>query len=115
WGDDTRSLRSVASGRLLTGAGRFLRADADRIGGWVAQETFRFRETQDGVRIQHLGSGRWLRVQLDTLALVADGDERSAEVFEVVTLRNGLETVAEATAGVEIAIVAVGNDPHVAG
>jgi len=115
WGDDTSSLRSVTSGLLATGAGRFLRADSVRIGEWVAQETFRFHETDGGVRIQHLGSRGWLRVQRDTLALVADGTEKTADVFDVEVVRDGLASVREAVAGADIAVVAVGNDPHVAG
>jgi beta-glucosidase len=115
WGDDTASLRSVASGLLVSGAGRFVRADSERIGEWVAQETLRFREADGGVRIQHLGSKGWLRVQRDTLALVTDGTENTADVFDIELVDDGLAAVHEAVAGADIAIVALGNDPHVAG
>ncbi|GGO63060.1 sugar hydrolase [Microbacterium nanhaiense] len=115
WGDDTSSLRAVASGLLLSGAERFLRAGARRIGEWVAQETFRLVETDGGVRIQHLGSKGWLRVQRDTLALVADGTEKTAEVFDLELVRGGLAEVSAACEGADVAIVAIGNDPHVAG
>ncbi|GGF43071.1 sugar hydrolase [Microbacterium sorbitolivorans] len=115
WGNDTASLRSVESGLLLTGAGRFLSASSARIGEWVAQETFRLQEVDGGVRIQHLGSKGWLRVQRDTLALVADGTEKTAEIFDLELVSDGLAAVGAACEGADVAIVALGNDPHVAG
>ena len=114
-GNDTASLRCAENGLLVTGARRVLHADSPRIGEWVAQETFRFHEARGGVRIQHLGSKGWLRVQRDTLALVADGTETTAEIFDVDVVRDGLAAVRDACEGADIALVAVGNDPHVAG
>lgn len=115
WGNDSVSLRSVVSGLLLTGADRFLSASSTRIGEWVAQETFRLHEVDGGVRIQHLGSKGWLRVQRDTLALVADGTEKTAEIFDLSIVIDGLTAVSEACEGADVALVALGNDPHVAG
>ncbi|WP_348523672.1 glycoside hydrolase family 3 C-terminal domain-containing protein [Demequina litorisediminis] len=39
WGDGLLSLRSRASGNLLTGGAWPMRADATRVGGWVVQES----------------------------------------------------------------------------
>ncbi|GIG29005.1 glycoside hydrolase family 3 C-terminal domain-containing protein [Cellulomonas marina] len=116
WGDDVVTLRSAASGRLVSGASWTLRADADRVGGWVAQETFRVRTHDDGtVSLQHVGSGRWLRVQHGSGLLVAEASERTAERFARHVVRAGTAHVAEVCAGADVVVVAVGNDPHVAG
>lgn len=117
WGDGLLTLRSCATGRLLTGATWIVRADADRVGGWVVQETFRRHQHADGTwALQHVASGRWLRVQHGSGLLVADAatpDE--AERFVWRTVRSGLVAVAEAAAGADVVVVAVGNDPHLSG
>ncbi|QCB94696.1 beta-glucosidase family protein [Cellulomonas shaoxiangyii] len=116
WGDGVVSLRAVASGLLLTGASWIQAAASGRIGGWVAQETYRFRTHADEtVSVQHVGSGRWLRVQHGTHLLVADGTERTAERFARHVVRSGVAAVTDAAAGADVVVVAVGNDPHVAG
>ena len=76
WETGVSTVRSVASGCLLTGSDWILRATASRVGGWVAQETFQVHRDHDdavGIRLQHVGSGKWLRVQHGTGLLVADG------------------------------------------
>ncbi|WP_416345657.1 glycoside hydrolase family 3 C-terminal domain-containing protein [Isoptericola peretonis] len=117
WGDGVLTLRSAASGRLLTGAGWILRADADRVGGWVAQETFRRHHHTDGTwSLQHVGSGRWVRVQHGTATLVAEAHRpEDAERFAWRTVRSGLVDVAAAAASADVVLVVAGNDPHVAG
>jgi len=117
WGDGVLTLRSVGSGRLLTGATWIVTADAPRVGGWVAQEAFRRHHHRDGTwSLQHVGSGRWLRVQQGSGMLVAEAatpDE--AERFALRTVRSGEAEVARAAADADAVLVVVGNDPHVAG
>lgn len=115
WGHDVVTLRSRSTGRLLTGASWIVAADADRVGGWVTQETFRRVPRTDGVALLHLGSGRWLRVQLGSRLLVTEPDPELATVFTVQVLRSGAAAVRDACAGADVAIVALGNDPHVHG
>ncbi|MEL7977018.1 glycoside hydrolase family 3 C-terminal domain-containing protein [Isoptericola sp. F-RaC21] len=117
WGEGVLTLRSAASGRLLTGAGWMLRADADRVGGWVAQETFRRHHHADGTwSLQHLGSGRWVRVQHGTATLVAEAQRpEDAERFAWRTVRSGLADAAAAAGSADVVLVVAGNDPHVAG
>ncbi|MFD6092614.1 glycoside hydrolase family 3 C-terminal domain-containing protein [Oerskovia sp. NPDC060338] len=117
WGEGVLTLRSVASGRLLTGSSWILAADAERIGGWVAQETFRSHRHADGSwSLQHVGSRRWVRVQHGSGLLVADADDAAAaERFTVRTVRAGAPEVARVAAEADVVLVAVGNDPHVLG
>ncbi|MBB2923779.1 glycoside hydrolase family 3 C-terminal domain-containing protein [Cellulomonas cellasea] len=118
WGEGLVTLRGVRSGLLWSGAGWVVRADSERVGGWVAQESFRLHRHADGTwSVQHVGSGRWVRVQNDaTGTLVAEAhDAADAERFTLRTLRSGHAQVAEAAAAADVVVVAVGNDPHLLG
>jgi len=117
WGDGILTLRSHASGLLLTGAPWPMRADATRVGEWVVQESFRTHVHPDGTwSLLHLGSGRWLRVLRDSGLLAAEAVTlQTAERFGVRVVRSGTAAVAEAAARADAVIVAVGNDPHLAG
>ncbi|MCS3841792.1 glycoside hydrolase family 3 C-terminal domain-containing protein [Microbacterium sp. AK031] len=117
WGDGLLTLRSHASGRLLTGGAWPMKADADRVGGWVVQESFRRHLHADGTwSLLHLGSGRWVRVSREVGLLLAEGVTLDdAERFGVQTVRSGSDAVAAAAASADVVIVAVGNDPHLAG
>lgn len=118
WGDGLLTLRSVAADRLWSGAGWVLRADATRVGGWVAQESFRAHRNEDGTwSLQHVGSGRWVRVQHDgagTLVAEAQGPA-TAERFAVAVVRSGEAEVARVAAAADVVVVTAGNDPHLHG
>ncbi|WP_239065790.1 glycoside hydrolase family 3 C-terminal domain-containing protein [Microbacterium hibisci] len=117
WGDGILTLRSQASGLLLTGGSWPVRADATRVGEWVVQESFRRHVHADGTwSLLHLGSGRWLRVFRDSGLLAAEAVTLDrAERFGVRVVRSGAAAVAEAAAKADAVIVAVGNDPHLNG
>lgn len=117
WGDGILTLRSRASGLLLTGGAWPMRADAERVGGWVVQESFRRHLHEDGSwSLLHLGSGRWVRVVRDVGLLVAEGVTLDdAARFEVETVTSGSDEVARAAAAADVVLVAVGNDPHLSG
>jgi beta-glucosidase len=117
WGDGILTLRSHASGRLLTGGAWPMRADADRVGGWIVQESFRKHVHPDGTwSLLHLGSGRWVRISREVGIVLAEGVTLDrAERFAVRTVRSGMQAVAEAAASADLAVVVVGNDPHLAG
>ncbi|MBL0885814.1 glycoside hydrolase family 3 protein [Myceligenerans sp. I2] len=116
WSEGLLTLRSVASGRLLTGADWIVTADADRVGGWVVQESFRRLDVSGAWALQHVGSGRWLRVQRGMGALVADATRpEDATRFAWETLYTGADDVARAANGADAVLVAVGNDPHLLG
>ena len=117
WGHGVVTLRSAATDALLSGGSWIVRADASRVGGWVAQETFRLHRHTDGAwSVQHIGSGRWLRVQHGSLTLVTDATTlEDAERFDLRTVRSGEVAVAEAAGAADVVVVAVGNDPHILG
>lgn len=117
WGDGVLTLRSAASGKLLTGGAWPMRADAARVGGWVAQETFRRTVHADGTwSLLHLGTGRWVRVSRNGGLVLADAVTLdTAERFDVRVVRSGAAEVARAAAAADVVIAVVGNDPHIAG
>ncbi|PFG43972.1 beta-glucosidase [Isoptericola jiangsuensis] len=116
-GDGVLTLRSQASGGLLTGGAWPMRADAARVGGWEVQESFRRHVHADGSwSLLHLGSGRWVRVQRGTGAVCAEARTLAeAERFVVRTLESGAARVAEVAGRCDTVLVAVGNDPHLGG
>ncbi|WP_425954461.1 glycoside hydrolase family 3 C-terminal domain-containing protein [Xylanimonas sp. McL0601] len=117
WGDGVVTLRSHASGGLLTGAAWPAKADAARVGGWVVQESFRRHLHPDGTSsFQHLGSNKWLRVTRGTNLVGADGlSVEEAERFVVRTVTSGHAAVAAAAAAADVVVIALGNDPHLSG
>ena len=117
WGDGILVIRSQASGRLLTGGAWPMRADATRVGGWIAQESFRRVVHADGTwSLLHLGSGRWVRALRDSGLLVVEGvTQDQAERFTPRVVRSGASAVEKAAAAADVVVVAVGNDPHLAG
>ncbi|MEP7764069.1 glycoside hydrolase family 3 N-terminal domain-containing protein [Sanguibacter sp. 25GB23B1] len=117
WGDGVVTLRHVLTGALVSGRSWIVRADAERVGGWVAQETFRLHRHDDATwSVKHIGSGRWLRVQAGSGTLVAEAETaQDAERFDLKTVVSGEVAVAEAAAAAQAVVVAVGNDPHILG
>ncbi|WP_315097804.1 glycoside hydrolase family 3 C-terminal domain-containing protein [uncultured Cellulomonas sp.] len=117
WGEGVLTLRAAATGRLWTGGGWILRADATHVHGWVAQESFRAHRHDDGsVSLQHVGSGRWVVVQRDGGVLVADAPSAAtAERFTLRTVRSGTAQAVAAAVDAEVVVLAVGNDPHLLG
>lgn len=115
WGHNIVTLRSRATGSLVTGANWIIAADSPRVGGWICQETFLRVPKGEGVALQHVGTGRWLRVQLGSRLLVHEQDPALATVFTIDVLSSGSAAVAAASAGADVTLVALGNDPHIHG
>ncbi|GAA3808577.1 glycoside hydrolase family 3 C-terminal domain-containing protein [Cellulomonas soli] len=116
WGQDVVTLRSDDTGAFLGGGGAFVRADAQEVDGWVVHELFVIHRHEDGTAtFRHRASGRWLRVQRHTGVLVADGEEATATRFDLEVRRDGAAEIEQACAGADTVLVAVGNDPHIAG
>ncbi|MGA0568208.1 glycoside hydrolase family 3 C-terminal domain-containing protein [Rathayibacter sp. KR2-224] len=117
WGDGILTLRSRASGRLLSGAQWPMRADAGQVGEWVVHESFRRHVHSDGSwSLLNLGTGRWVRVLRDSGLLVAEGiTVEEAERFTMRTLVSGQDAVARAAASADLVVVALGNEPHLSG
>lgn len=117
WGGGECTLQSPATEKFVAGDGYYLTASADRVGGWVVQETFRLHPAVDGtVSIQHIGTGKWVRIEAHTgSAALSAGTEETADRFALRTVRSGQQAAREAAAAADVAVVVLGNDPHLGG
>ncbi|MFC0672605.1 glycoside hydrolase family 3 C-terminal domain-containing protein [Brachybacterium hainanense] len=122
-GEDVLALRERSTSLLLAPDDRGqIMAAADRIGGWIVQETLRRRRCEDGSwLLQHTGSGRYLGLERHTGALVLrSADPASGARFSAEVLVSGAEEAAEAVAAgtaqeARTVVLVIGNDPHVHG
>lgn len=117
WGGGECTLQSPDTDKFVAADGYYLTASADRVGGWVVQETFRLHPAADGtVSIQHIGTGKWVRIEAHTgSAALSAGTEETADRFTVRTARSGQQAARDAAAAADVAVVVVGNDPHLGG
>ena len=117
WGAGEVTLQSTLTGKFVTDTGDgYLRAEADRVGGWVVQETFRLDRAADGTAaLQHVGTGKWLRLESGTNSAALVPDAATGERFVLRTLKSGHEAARQAAAEAHTAVVVVGNDPHLGG
>lgn len=118
WGNGEVTLRARSNSLLLAaGNDGYLCPSATRVGGWIVQETFRLnRDTDGSVALQHVGTGKWVHIEAHTgSALLLAGDSAVADRFTLRIQGNGLEAVAAAAAEADVAVVVVGNDPHLGG
>jgi beta-glucosidase len=112
WGGDACALRSVRNGRHLTVTddGELV-ADQPGPNGWEVKQTFRLVQLSDAVVVQHLHSGRYLRV--DAAGAVTLSDHGTG--FELDVVIDGAARAAEVAARADVALVVVGNHPLVNG
>jgi beta-glucosidase len=117
WGKGELTLQSELTGKFVTGTGDgYLRATADRVGGWVVQETFRLDRGTDGTAaLQHVGTGKWLRIEAGTASAALVPGAGTADRFVLRTLKSGHEAARQAASAARTAVVVVGNDPHLGG
>ncbi|MEW9871630.1 glycoside hydrolase family 3 C-terminal domain-containing protein [Arthrobacter sp. HS15c] len=117
WGGGECTLQSPRTGRFVAADGYYLAASADRVGGWVVQETFRLHPAVDGtVSLQHIGTGKWVRIEAHTgSAALSAATEETADRFALRTVRSGQQAARDAAAAADVAVVVVGNDPHLGG
>lgn len=117
-GEDTIALREPIDGSFVAPDDRGqLVADADRIGGWVVQETFRRSVDDDGSwALQHVGSGRFVGIEHHTGALVLrSADPASAAILDPELLTTPEQEFTRITDGARTVVLVVGNEPHVHG
>lgn len=117
WGNGEYTLRSSLTGRFVSGEDGYLRATSGRVGGWVVQETFGLHRATDGsVALRHVASGKWVRIEEGTgSAVLVPGVEADADRFSTRLIRSGHEAARKAAAEADVAVVVVGNDPHLGG
>lgn len=111
WGGGTLTLRAPDGRYLSAGADGFVRASADRPGGWVVQETFTLESRGEESLLRHTGTGGYVGVAADgTVEVAAEG-----ESFTIEFLERGEEAVTRAAAAADVVVVVAGNDPHING
>ncbi|WP_326785180.1 glycoside hydrolase family 3 C-terminal domain-containing protein [Streptomyces sp. NBC_00151] len=117
WGEGVLTLRSPDGRYLSVADDGFLRASADRPGGWVVQETFRLEPSashRGGHLLKHLGTGGYVCVAADGVK-VAGREAGDAEIFEAEFTERGEDAVARVAASADVVLVVAGNDPHING
>ncbi|WP_210414907.1 beta-glucosidase family protein [Microlunatus elymi] len=116
WGHGICTI-TADTGKLWTVSdGRWVRADADRVGGWEVQQSFRLHRRLDGsCSIQHLGTRKWLRVDAAGALCVEVGRAEEATRFRTMIISDGCAAAADAADWADTVIVTVGNEPHLLG
>jgi beta-glucosidase len=116
WGHGLVTI-AAADGKLWTVPhGRWVRAEADRVGGWVVQESFRLHRHDDGTwSIRHQGTGKWLRVDVAGGLSAECRDLADATRFMITVITDGRAEVAAAADWADTVIMTAGNDPHLHG
>lgn len=117
-GEDLIALRETSTSRLVTVDERGqVTATAERVGGWVAQETFRRLTAIDGTwQLQHVGSGRFLGLEHHSGALILRGVQPTEGArFAPRLQETAADSFAAATEGARAVVLVLGNDPHVHG
>ncbi|WP_433828708.1 glycoside hydrolase family 3 C-terminal domain-containing protein [Actinoplanes sp. CA-015351] len=112
WGEETISLRSVATGLFIGADDDHLVTDRPGPNGWEVRETFRLISVPQGVVLRHAQSDRFLKAGDDGLVGFSADDPT---VFTVDVLVDGVTAAAEAAASADVVLLALGNHPLVAG
>lgn len=115
WGEHVATLRSVLTGRYLAATPEgTLVTDRTMPGGWDVRELFEIvRLPGDTCLLRNTVLDQYLAVRGDSIVFVADGDDAARWRLEVD--RSGLAQAVAQAAAAEVAIVVVGNDPHING
>ena len=117
WGGGVLTFRSPGGGYLRAGPDGVLTDDSAGPGEWVVRETFEARRTGDEVRLRNVALDRWVTFSPGTIptlraaALTVD----EATTFTASLIVDGPELAASAARDADVAIVALGNHPMVAG
>ncbi|NEA65443.1 glycoside hydrolase family 3 C-terminal domain-containing protein [Streptomyces sp. SID12488] len=129
WGEGLLTLRAPDGRYLSVAEDGHVRASADQPGGWIVQETFRLEPHGTHVSqgsqgsqgshenrhlLRHVGTGRHVSVAADGVR-VADEEETSPEIFELIIAERGEESVKRVAARADVVVVVAGNDPHING
>ncbi|MCX3064323.1 glycoside hydrolase family 3 C-terminal domain-containing protein [Streptomyces beihaiensis] len=110
WGDGVLTLRAPDGRYLSVADDGYVRASADRPGGWIVQETFTLVRHGAGHLLRHTGTGRHVSVAADGVKVADQGTE-----FAVTYVERGADAVARAAADADVVLVVAGNDPHING
>src|SRR5690606_8878726 len=109
WGHGVITV-AAEDGRLWTVPDRRrVRAEAERVGGWVVQESFRWPRHDDGTwSIRPLGTGRWLHVDVAGGLSAEQVELADATRFRLTVISDGRAEVAQAAAWADTVIMTAG-------
>jgi beta-glucosidase len=119
WGLGVLTLRSVATGRYmgLRDEDQRVSADRDQPGGWDVHETFRLEPAESGGELlRNIHSGRYARIDVETGVLTMTAETAAqATPFTRSVVRDGVAQAVAAAEATDVAVVVLGNDPHING
>ncbi|MEV5385413.1 glycoside hydrolase family 3 C-terminal domain-containing protein [Streptomyces sp. NPDC052721] len=119
WGEGVLTLRNARTERYVTlkDDDLTLAADQTQPNGWFVHETFRLEAQPDGTELlRNISNGRYAAVDPATgrVTLTAEAPEK-AERWTRTVVRDGIAEAVEAAASADVAVVVLGNDPHING
>uniref|UniRef100_UPI00384DC172 glycoside hydrolase family 3 C-terminal domain-containing protein n=1 Tax=Streptomyces malaysiensis TaxID=92644 RepID=UPI00384DC172 len=94
WGGGLLTLRAPSGRHLTVAEDRFVRAAAERPGGWVVQETFTLEAHRDGHLLSHLGTGGYVCVAAGGLKVAERDSGEEGAVFRLEVVERGEDAVA---------------------
>ncbi|WP_377268633.1 glycoside hydrolase family 3 C-terminal domain-containing protein [Peterkaempfera sp. SMS 1(5)a] len=119
WGGGVLTLRSARSGRYVSVKDEDATLAADQVqpGGWDVHETFRLEAAEDGGEVlRNICTGKYAVVDARTGQVrVTAGTPEQAERWQRTVVREGVAEAVAAAAGADVAVVVLGNDPHING
>ncbi|MFC5911698.1 glycoside hydrolase family 3 C-terminal domain-containing protein, partial [Streptacidiphilus monticola] len=119
WDLGVLTLRSVATGRYasLRDTDQRVTADRDQPGEWDVHETFHLEPAPDGSELlRNILTRRYARLDPDTGELTMTAETpQDALRFTRVVVRDGVADAVAAARAAEVAVVVLGNDPHING
>lgn len=119
WGEGVLTLRNAVTDRYvsLRDADLTLAADQAQPNGWFVQETFQLEPQPDGTELlRNISNGRYAVVDPATgrITLAAEAPE-DAERWTRTIVRSGIADAVAAATAADVAVVVLGNDPHING
>ncbi|MEU4447425.1 glycoside hydrolase family 3 C-terminal domain-containing protein [Actinosynnema sp. NPDC050801] len=118
WGEGVVSLRSAANDRLLSvrRVDDVLVNTASWPPGWMVRETFAIEPHDDAFVLWNIATGSYLAAPGPDGPLRFGATTAGAAVhFTLEVHRDGVAAAVEAAAGADVALVTVGNHPHING
>ncbi|ATL85840.1 sugar hydrolase [Streptomyces malaysiensis subsp. malaysiensis] len=94
WGGGLLTLRAPSGRHLTVAEDRFVRAAAERPGGWVVQETFTLEAHRDGHLLRRLGTGGYVCVAAGGLKVAEPDSGEEGAVFRLEVVERGEDAVA---------------------
>ncbi|WP_042411409.1 glycoside hydrolase family 3 protein [Streptacidiphilus carbonis] len=119
WDQGVLTLRSAATGRhaSLRDADQAVAADRDQPGEWNVHETFALDDAEGGTELlRSVLTGRWAQADAGTgvITMTAESADQALRFTRSVVVDGTAAAVAAASAA-DVAVVVLGNDPHING